>query len=407
MRKFNINDRDTRMARKWMLCAVTVAVAVCGCKKEEGQSAGAQVVEKQVSVKVLPIETRTFEERIQVQGTLEAKNYANVSARVDGTLEELPVDKGDVVVERSTKLFVVDKANRERSVATARQSVATAAQTLKVAQANVERVRVELKKAELDKDRFVRLYKNGSATANELESYTTQYEAARAGLKYAEASEGAASEQLKAAEIALATAEKDLADCTVYAPLGGVVSKRLKEPGEEASKGGIVLRIEDLETLEAVAYIPAAYYGRLEVGKTMVRLAVNGKEVGEYPVTYRSPVIDPALRTFEIKALVRGNAAVGLVPGVMADMTIVLVRREGLAVPTHSVLNRRQGTLIYIPKDGRAVPCGVKVGLENDGFSEIFPAPLTEGGLEPQEGEKAVSEGHYMLSDNDKVKVQE
>ena len=395
------------MTGKWMLCAMAVAVAVGGCKKEENKAVEAEPIEKIVAVKVLPIERRAFEERIQVQGTLEAKNYANVSARVEGTLEELPVDKGDTVVEKSTKLFVVDKANRERSVATARQSVATASQNLKVAQANVERVRVELKKAELDKDRFVRLFKSGSATANELESYTTQYELARAGLKYAEASEGAAAEQAKAAEIVLAAAEKDLADCTVYAPLSGVVSKRFKEPGEQASKGGVVLRIEDLDTLEAVAYIPAAHYGRVEVGKTLVRLAINGQSVGEYPVTYRSPVIDPTLRTFEIKALVKGDAASGLVPGTMADMTIVLVHREGLAVPTHSVLHRRQGILIYIPQDGRAVPCGVKLGLENDGFSEIFPAPLTEGGLEPQEGEKAVSEGHYMLSDNDRVKVQE
>ena len=390
---------------KWMVCAMA-AVFVCGCKKEAVEDAAVKE-EKVVTVKVLPIEKRTFEERIQVQGTLEAKNYANVSARVEGTLEELLVDKGDVVTEKSTKLFVVDKANRERAVETARQGVATARQNLKVAQANVEKVRVELRKAELDKDRFVRLHKSGSATANELELYTTQYEQARAGLKYAEASEGAASEQAKTAEIHLATAEKDLADCTVYAPLSGVVSNRFKEPGEQANKGGVVLRIEDLNVIEAVAFIPAAHYARIEAGKTLVRIVINGKAVGEYPVTYRSPVIDPTLRTFEIKALVKGDASVGLVPGAMADMAIVLVHREGLAVPTHSILTRRQGVLIYIPKDGRAVPCGVKVGLENDGFTEIFPAPLTDGGLEPQEGEKAVSEGHYMLSDNDKIKVQE
>ena len=392
---------------KWMACALVAAVFVFGCKKEEAAENVVVKEEKVVTVKVLPIEKRVFEDRIQVQGTLEAKNYANVSARVEGTLEELLVDKGDVVTEKSTKLFVVDKANRERAVETARQGVATARQNLKVAQANVERVRVELKKAELDKDRFVRLYKNGSATANELELYTTQYEQARAGLKYAEASEGAASEQAKAAEIHLATAEKDLADCTVYAPLSGVVSRRMKEPGEQASKGGVVLRIEDLNVIEAVAFIPAAHYDRVEVGKTKVRVSINGKAVGEYPVTYRSPVIDPTLRTFEIKAVVKGDAASGLVPGAMADMAIVLVHREGLAVPTHSILTRRQGVLIYIPQEGRAVPCGIKVGLENDGFTEIFPAPLTEGGLEPKEGEMAVSEGHYMLSDNDKVKVQE
>ena len=191
-----------------------------------------------------------------------------------------------------------------------------------------------------------------------------------------------------------------MADCTIYAPISGVVSKRMKEPGEQGSKGGVVLRIEDLDAIEAVASIPAQYYSMVEAGKTKVRVSIDGKDAGEFTVTYRSPIIDARLRTFEVKALMKGDAAKGIVPGAMADMTMLLVSRDGLAVPTHSILNRRKGPMVYLPKDGKAVPCLVKCGLENDGMTEVE-------GDEIAEGTEIISEGQYMLSDNDAVKVQE
>ena len=386
--------------RFWSLLALSaLAVAIGGCgKKQEAVSAVTE--EKVVSVRIAKVSKRRFEDRINVQGTLEAKNYANVAARVDGNLVEIAVDRGDAVECGKTKLFETDKENRARAVETARQNVAVLRQNHKVALANVRKVEVELKKAGLDNERYVRLHKSGNATDNEVELYTTRYEQATVSLDYAKASADAVAEQVKAAEIALKTAEKDLADCTIYAPISGVVSKRMKEPGEQGSKGGVVLRIEDLDAIEAVASIPAQYYSMVEAGKTKVRVSIDGKDAGEFTVTYRSPIIDARLRTFEVKALMKGDAAKGIVPGAMADMTMLLVSRDGLAVPTHSILNRRKGPMVYLPKDGKAVPCLVKCGLENDGMTEVE-------GDEIAEGTEIISEGQYMLSDNDAVKVQE
>ena len=382
-----------------LLTLVALAAAIGGCAKKQDEQA-AVVDEKMVSVRLVKVEKRKFEDRINVQGSLEAKNYANVAARVDGNLVEIAVDRGDAVVAGETKLFETDKENRARAVETARQNVAVLSQNHKVALANVRKVEVELKKAGLDKERYVRLHKSGNATDNEVELYTTQFEQATVSLEYAKAAADAVAQQVKAAEIALKTAEKDLSDCTIFAPISGVVSKRLKEPGEQGSKGGVVLRIENLETIEAVASIPAQYYSMVEVGKTKVRISINGQDAGEFAVTYRSPIIDTRLRTFEVKALMKGNVTKGIVPGAMADMTMLLVSRESLAVPTHSILHRRKGSMVYLPKDGKAVPCLVKCGLENDGMTEVE-------GDEIAEGTEIISEGQYMLSDNDSIKVQE
>ncbi len=386
--------------KKAMMAIAAVAAMLSGCDKKADEKATAAAEVKRISVRTAQVAKRTFEDRIQVQGTLQAKNFANVSARVEGNLVEIAVDKGDKVEAGKTRLFEVDKENRARAVETARQNVAVLRQNHKVALANLKKVEVELKKAALDKERYVRLHKTGSATDNEVELYTTQYEQVTAALEYAKASADAVAEQVKAAEISLKTAEKDLADCTIYAPISGVVSNRMKEPGEQGSKGGVVLRIEDLDNIEAVAYIPAQYYPMVEEGKTKIRISLDDKEIGEYTVTYRSPVIDTKLRTFEVKALMKGDVSKGLVPGAMADITMLLVSREGLGVPTHSILNRRNGTMVYLPNDGKAVPCLVKCGLENDGMTEVTGEGLSEGTA-------IISEGQYMLSDNDAIKIQE
>ncbi|MBO4344680.1 MAG: efflux RND transporter periplasmic adaptor subunit [Victivallales bacterium] len=386
--------------KKAMMAIAALAAVLSGCGKKAEETATAAAEAKRIAVRTTQVEKRTFEDRIQVQGTLQAKNFANVAARVEGNLVEIAVDKGDKVEAGKTKLFEVDKENRARAVETARQNVAVLKQNHKVALANLKKVEVELKKAALDKERYVRLHKTGSATDNEVELYTTQYEQVTAALEYAKASADAVAEQVKAAEISLKTAEKDLADCTIYAPISGVVSNRMKEPGEQGSKGGIVLRIEDLDSIEAVAYIPAQYYPMVQEGSTKVRISLEGKEIGEYTVTYRSPIIDTKLRTFEVKALMKGDVSKGLVPGAMADITMLLVSREGLGVPTHSILNRRNGTMVYLPNDGKAVPCLVKCGLENDGMTEVTGEGLSEGTA-------IISEGQYMLSDNDAIRIQE
>lgn len=389
-----------------LLCAASLILFACK-PDEKGTTPNAPQAsaEKAIPVKTAAVEERTFEACVRVQGTLEAKNYANVSSRLSGILEEIWVDKGDVVEAGKTKLFVTDRINRERNVQKARQTLAAQEQNLKVAQANVEKVAVELHKAELDKDRYVRLRAIGAATPNELELYTTQFEQAKAGLKYAKATEAAAAEQVKGAQISLAIQEKDLSDCLVFAPISGVVSQRMREPGEMGTSGGVVLRIEDISTLEAVAFIPGQYYDQITVGETSLRISVNGKPAGSFKLTYKSPVIDPALRTFEIKAVLPGKSDAGIVPGAMADIVIVLVTRKALAVPTHSVLEKQQGMVLFTCQGNRAKLRTISCGLQNDGWTELLTQPDDSNPLKP--GDIIIAEGQYLVSDNGLVNIQE
>jgi multidrug efflux pump subunit AcrA (membrane-fusion protein) len=340
-------------------------------------------------VRLAPPETRHFERRLAVQGSFEAKNYADVAARTDGVIDAIFVDEGDTVVAGETVLFQIDPLRLQNALAIAEQDLAVARASLAVAEASAEKSAAEAKKAALDADRYRRLHDDGKVTDNEYESRQLAHEQAQAGVKVAAAQAELAARHVDSASAGLAIAQKNLADSKVLAPLSGVVTSRKAEPGELASPGKVILRIEDLTAVEAAAYIPAQYYTAVTPGETTFRLVVDGADAGTFPVTYRAPVIDPTLRTFEIKGLVSSPAAV---PGAMADLALVFSTHEAQSVPTSAILHRAGTTCIFLSEDNRARLLPVETGIETDGYTELL-TPLPPSSL-------VVIQGQTLLNDS-------
>lgn len=387
--------KTARLAPVPFAAVLSAALLAAGCGKNETAAPAAETV-RALAVRVQPVASRDFERRLTVQGTLEAKNYAHVASRADGNLDALWVDEGDPVVAGETALFQIDPVGRENSLTIAKQNLAVAEASLEVAEASARKTEAEARKAGLDFDRYERLHRDGKVSDNEYEAAEVQRAQAQAGLAVAQAQVDLAKRQVKQAEASLAIAEKNLADTKVLAPITGVVSSRAAEPGEQMSVGRVVLRIDDLAVVEAAAYLPAQYYPEVVPGQTTFRLGIDGREAGAHTVTYRSPTIDPTLRTFEIKGKVA--AADGLaVPGQMADLTIVFETRAGLGVPSAAILDRAGKSVVFVAQDGRAVAREVQTGLQNDGWTEIL------SGLEA--GATVVVEGQTQLRDGLPVEV--
>ncbi|MDD5707518.1 MAG: efflux RND transporter periplasmic adaptor subunit [Kiritimatiellae bacterium] len=379
------------------ILAALFAALLSGCGKNgpAAPAAGASEVAA-LAVKAQAVTNRPFERRLTVQGTLEAKRFADVAARVEGNLDAVWVDEGDAVKTGETRLFQIDPVGLSNAVTIAEQALDVARAGLTVAQAGADKTKAEARKAALDFERYERLHKEGKVSNNEYETADTLHRQAQAGIAVAEAQIDLAGRQVRQAEAALAIARKHLDDSLTVSPIDGVVSLRSAEPGEQMSVGRTVLRLVDPRTLEAAAFIPAQYYASVQPGQTPFRLAVKGAEAAMHTVTYRSPTIDPTLRTFEIKGLV-DNAAGLAVPGSMADITIVFETRPGKAVPTEAVLNRAGKQVVFVVRDGRAAQVEVATGLQNDGWTEILSG-LAAGAL-------VVTEGQTQLRDGAPVEV--
>lgn len=378
-----------------LLATILAAAALAaGCGKKP--AAAKEESAHGLAVRAQAVAERAFERRLTVQGTLEAKNYANVASRVDGNLEELWVDEGDAVVAGKTALFQVDAANRQNSLNIAEQNLAVAEASLAVAKASAQKTEAEAHKATLDFDRYDRLHQDGRVSDNEFEGAQVQYESAKAAIAVAQAQVDLAERQVKQAEASRAIAQKNLEDAKVIAPISGVVSSRTAEPGEQMSVGHVILRIDDLADIEAAAYLPAQYYPEVVPGKTEFRLDIAGQQAGQHAVTYRSPTINTVLRTFEIKGKIENPGGLA-VPGSMADLTLVFETRPGLGVPSASILVRNGKSTVFVVQDGKATAREVAAGLQSDGWTEIL------SGLKA--GESVVTEGQTQLRDGLPVEV--
>jgi len=282
-------------------------------------------------------------------------------------------------------------------VEVAQRSLAVAECSVRERQANLARTRADSDKAKIDSERFKRLFKEGATTEDAFETRETRYLQAKASVSHAEASLDLAREQLRQAESQLAMARKDLADSLVLAPITGVVSERMLEPGEMANAGTVVLHIEDPSVLEVSCRVPSQYYKSVQVGQTLMRCVVNDIEVEE-KVSYVSPTVDRARRTFEVRCLVKKPER-GFVLGAMARIELVIARREGIGVPRHTVLDRADGKVVFVLDGDKARKVSVKTGWITEGDVEILD------GL--AEGTRVVTMGQFLLRDGSPVKIVE
>lgn len=372
--------------------ALAVLATGCGKKTQTAETEKATAL----TVRTQPVASRSFERSLTVQGAIESKVYANVASRIAGNLESVAVDEGDIVKAGETVLFQIDPASLQKELSIAEQTLEVAKASLEVAQATATAAEAEAKKAMLDFDRYKRLHEQSKVSDNEFEARDVQNTQAKAAIDVAKANVNLTERKVAQAVASLEIARKNLADSKVVAPISGVVSSRTAEPGEQMSIGHVVLRIEDLSSKEAVAFIPARYYPEVTEGKTQFSLVMNGRDAGLHTITYRSPTVDPALRTFEIKGKIAGEGDT-VVPGDMATIKLVFETRQGLSVPTAAVVFRNGKNIVFVVENNQAVEREVTIGLENDFNTEI------RSGLKA--GEVVVTEGQSLLSNGRTVSV--
>jgi RND family efflux transporter MFP subunit len=393
--------RTARYVVGLIVIVVLAAIAgvLCGQATAEPSSQAAKTTDSvQTPVMVTPAAMRQFERTLVVQGNVQTKEFAMVSPRIGGTLEAIYVDEGDAVVAGRTKLFQTDAVSLERNLQVKEQATIVAQCASREAAASLDKVTVDLRKAELDYNRFKRLYDQNAVTADAFEQQQSRYQQLQAARKLAEAQVELNVAKQTQSKAELEIARKELDDATIYAPIGGKISQRLREPGEMGSPGQPVLRIDDTSVLEVAASLPAQNYGEVTPGQTPMRVQVSGIDLGSQVITYKSPTIHPKLRTFEVKCLLK-NPPAGVAPGAMAQIAVVLETRQGLGVPSSSIQNRSSGTVVFVVRDGAARQETVATGIEAAGWTEVRQGQV-------KADEQVVTLGQNMLNDGAAVQIQ-
>ena len=296
---------------------------------------------------------QTFNRTLAVTGGLKAYNSTVVRAKVAAELKSLSVREGDAV-QAGQVIGQLDALEVDLRLQQAEQNAASA------------RAQLDIARRALDNNRA--LMAQGFISATGLENSVSNDAAARA--------------TLQAAVAAVDLARKARVDTRLVAPITGMVSQRLAQPGERVAVDARLVEIVDLSRIELEASVTPEDVGGVKVGQS-ARLRVDG--IAE-PLPAKVARINPSTQmgTRAVMVYLALEPHPGLRQGLFANGTIDLENRSVLAVPTSAVrIDQAEPYVLAVIGDRalrRKVTLGARGELLIDG--RIEPAVELTSGVE-------------------------
>ena len=356
------------------------------------------VKEKTVRVVLQKLKEQKFQDRLPVKGTVFPVEYATISARTEGTLDDLKVDEGDMV-KKGDLLFSIDRATLENDVTVKKEEVSVAGTELATAEIELKIVETKAEKTVLDRDRAEKLIKSRAMSATDYEKVIVNWKEANSLVEKAKVAVRYRKAKLVQAETNLKIAEKNLHDAMVKAPFDCLIASKLQEEKEYVKSGTNILRLENISHLEIIAYVSANHHHKIVQGKTPVSISVDGRKCGSAVITYCARTIDPVTRTFKIKALLPKE--VRLSSGMLCELDIILGEADGKGIPETAVLQTGDRFFVYtVTKEGVAASVEVKKGIVDGPNCQITNPEVLKG-------RKVVVSGQRFLAEGTKVTIVE
>ncbi len=292
---------------------------------------------------VVDAETTALDQGVALTGSLRAVSSAVVKARVAGELQGLAVREGDTV-RAGQVIASIDPTEYQARVRQLKQ------------QADAASAQVEIAKRNFDNNQA--LVDKGFISRTALESSQSSLTGAQA--------------TYQAAVAAVDVANKTLDDTALRAPITGVVSQRLAQPGERLAVDARVIEIIDPTRLELEATLAPADSVRVRTGQT-ARLTLEG---APQPVTATVVRINPSAQAGSrgVPVYLSIPAAPGLRQGLFAQGMLVTERVQALAVPLGAVRTDRPAPYVQVIEGDRVRHKAVQPGARGESGDQTVVA---------------------------------
>ena len=328
------------------LALTAVMLSACNAENNKGQAA-----DEAVRVEVTRVKAATADRTSRYSGTVEEENGSLLSFAVGGTVSRVLVDEGDRV-GKGQLIATLETEQLTHNHTSAHAALAQAEDTYR---------------------RMEELHGKGSLPEIKWVEAQTALQRARA------------SEQM---------ARKQLADCRLYAPFSGVISKKFAEKGQNVGAGTQIAKLVAVGRMKVKISVPESEMAQISVGqKADVTIEAIGGASMQATVTEKGVAADPLSRSYDVK-LSLPKADRKLLPGMVADVAL----RGGntsmaCILPAHIVqIDERNNEFVWLAVGGKAVKRIVTVGgFTADGVT--VTGGLADGDMVITAGAQKVSEG--------------
>ena len=354
-------------------------------------------------VKYIEVEESGVKDEHTFTGTAKAKEKANLSFKVAGTVNHIDVIVGDVIrkgqfiasLEPTDYQVTLQQAEAQEQASQASEH--SSETQIKSSEANYIAARSSY-------IRITQLYENNSVSLNDFEQAKANYEAAKANYEAAKAQFEAAQYNTTASIGQRQSAKNQVEYTRLLAPFSGIVSQQHVEENELVASGTPVITLSSIGRPEVEVGVPEILISRIREGaETFVKFSTlpgqqfeaTVTEVGyspgsgsTYPVTVDLVTADDAIR-----------------PGMSANVTFQFNlpgdSDELIIVPTSSVGEDSEGRFVYI------------LNQENDKVfvqrQSIVIGKIRNEGIEVlnglNEGDMIAAAGLNILQEGDQVRL--
>jgi membrane fusion protein, multidrug efflux system len=326
-------------------------------------------------VDVITTQTKKVEYVVASPGTIEAFERVQVTARVAGAVDKVAFTEGQEV-KKGDLLVVIDSARYQVVASSARAAVEKAEAAEKDVEAQIAR-----REGASEKN-------PGLITGEELSSFKTKGLTAKA--------------DTAVARQALRSAQLNVRDANIRAPISGVIQTRTVETGQYVSAGYVMATLLRNDPMLLRFQVAPQEAPRIKPGVIAHFKLRESQRTFSAKITLIAGAADEASRMVNVTGeVIDEGHKFWLRPGSFCDVTLEIgAAREVVVIPITATRPSDHGTLAYVIEGDKAHERVLQIGMHTrDGWIEV------KAGLSA--GEKLVLRGAEPLSEGSKVRLTE
>ena len=385
------HPRPARGAAVVMAAAGFAGLVLSACSNS-AKSASADAAPP-TSVTVATVVMAEVADTFEAGGVVQARTTATIMARIQAPVREVRVSPGDRV-RAGQVLIVLDGRDLAAHARSARAAALAAGQGVTAAASEQQGADAAVALARATHGRIAALHVKRSATAQELDDATGALRAAEARAAGAAARAQAAASSVEGARAASEAAGTTASFALITAPFDAIVSEKMVEPGNMASPGTPLMRVEDTRGFRLDVRVDESRIGQIAVG-AVVSVSVDSG-TGGAPTTFSGTVaeiaraVDADARAFLVKITLPDTT--GLRSGTFGRAHFSGHARRALTVPANALVHRGQLTSVLVVEKEIA-----RVRLVRMRGTEVL-AGLSEGDVVIVAAPPTVTDGSRVIA---------